>query len=62
MLEHQYLIPTANLEMADPECDLDYLPCVGRPQPVQTILSNSFGFGGINASVVLRKWTADAVS
>lgn len=62
MLEQQFLIPTANLETADPECDLDYLPCVGRSQPVQTILSNSFGFGGINASVILRKWEPDEAS
>ncbi|MHB9108974.1 MAG: beta-ketoacyl-ACP synthase II [Armatimonadota bacterium] len=56
MLERQYLVPTVNLETPDPECDLDFLPQVGRSHPVRTILSNSFGFGGINACVVLRKW------
>jgi len=62
MLERQYLIPTINLETADPECDLNYLPCTGRPHPIHTILSNSFGFGGINASILLRKWAPDAVA
>lgn len=61
MLERQYLVPTVNLDTADPECDLDYIPRIGRAHPVATILSNSFGFGGINASVVLRKWEPDAV-
>lgn len=56
MLERQYLVPTVNLETPDPECDLDFMPRVGRPHPVRTILSNSFGFGGINACLVLRKW------
>ncbi|HEX2949039.1 MAG TPA: beta-ketoacyl-ACP synthase II [Armatimonadota bacterium] len=60
MLEQQYLIPTVNLEAPDPECDLDYIPRVGRQHPLRTILSNSFGFGGINASIVLRKWDPDA--
>ena len=46
MLERQYLVPTVNPEMPDPECDLDFLSRVGRPHPVRTILSNSFGFGG----------------
>jgi len=56
MLERQFLVPTVNLETPDPECDLDYLPRVGRRYPVRTVLSNSFGFGGINACIVLRKW------
>lgn len=56
MLDRQYLVPTVNLETPDPECDLDYLPRIGRRHPVRTILSNSFGFGGINSCVVFRKW------
>jgi 3-oxoacyl-[acyl-carrier-protein] synthase II len=59
-LERQFLPPTVNLETPDPECDLDYIPRVGRAQPVRTVLSNSFGFGGINASLVFRKWDDDA--
>jgi 3-oxoacyl-[acyl-carrier-protein] synthase II len=45
---------TANLENPDPECDLDYVTDGPRRQPVRAVLSNSFGFGGINASLVFR--------
>jgi 3-oxoacyl-[acyl-carrier-protein] synthase II len=54
-LEHDYLPPTLNLTQADPECDLDYIPNEGRKTRVNCILSNSFGFGGINASIVLAR-------
>lgn len=54
-MKHEYLPPTINLEHPDPECDLDYLPSSGRNLRVNTILSNSFGFGGINASLVLGR-------
>jgi 3-oxoacyl-[acyl-carrier-protein] synthase II len=54
-LQHHYLPPTINLHNPDPECDLDYIPNVGRHEQVDTILSNSFGFGGINASIVLAR-------
>jgi 3-oxoacyl-[acyl-carrier-protein] synthase II len=46
---------TANLEHPDPECDLDYVPRASRAQPVHTVLSNSYGFGGNNTSIVLRR-------
>lgn len=46
--------PTVNLEEPDTGCDLDYVPTRGRSQRVSHVLSNSFGFGGINASLVLR--------
>jgi 3-oxoacyl-[acyl-carrier-protein] synthase II len=49
---------TANLKHPDPECDLDYVPGAGRRATVRTVLSNSFGFGGSNACLVLR--TADS--
>ena len=49
---HAYLPPTINLEEPDPECDLDYIPGCGRELAVDYILSNSFGFGGINATLV----------
>src|SRR5258705_13475465 len=45
---------TANLDHPDPECDLDYVPRVGRAGPVRTLISNSFGFGGTNPSLVLK--------
>ena len=54
-LRHEYLPPTLNLQNPDPECDLDYIPNVGRQARVDALLSNSFGFGGINASIVLGR-------
>jgi 3-oxoacyl-[acyl-carrier-protein] synthase II len=47
------LPPTLNLHEPDPECDLDCVPRVARAQPTSRVLSNSFGFGGVNASLVL---------
>jgi 3-oxoacyl-[acyl-carrier-protein] synthase II len=55
-LSHDYLPPTVNYEIPDPECDLDYLPNVGRVAHVRYLLSNSFGFGGINACLVLGRF------
>ncbi len=52
-MRHSYLPPTLNLDAADPQCDLDYIPGTGREAAVRHVLSNSFGFGGINASLVL---------
>jgi len=49
-----YLPATANLDHPDPECDLDYVPRIGRTGPVRTLISNSFGFGGTNACLVLQ--------
>jgi 3-oxoacyl-[acyl-carrier-protein] synthase II len=49
---HAYLPPTVNLEDPDAACDLDYIPGTGREVAVEYILSNSFGFGGINATLV----------
>lgn len=54
-LHHDYVPPTVNLRHPDPECDLDYVPGVGRSASLGAVLSNSFGFGGINACVVLKK-------
>jgi 3-oxoacyl-(acyl-carrier-protein) synthase len=51
------LPPTINLEVPDPECDLDYVPNQARPADVEVAMNNSFGFGGHNACIVLRKFT-----
>ncbi len=49
------LPPTINQEVPDPECDLDYIPNVARRAEVRTVLSNSFGFGGVNACLVFTR-------
>ncbi len=54
-IERRWLPPTLNLERADPACDLDCLPGNGRDASPAVVVSNSFGFGGINASLVLRR-------
>jgi 3-oxoacyl-[acyl-carrier-protein] synthase II len=50
------LPPTINYEAADPECDLDYIPNEARDADVKIGCSNSFGFGGHNATIILRRW------
>ena len=54
-LHEQWLPPTVNLTTPDPACDLDYIRGDGRATRVDAVLSNSFGFGGINACLVLRR-------
>ncbi|MCO7125362.1 beta-ketoacyl-ACP synthase II [Sporolactobacillus shoreicorticis] len=57
-LQEEIIPPTINLETADSECDLDYTANVARKQHLNIGLSNSFGFGGHNAVLVIKKYTA----
>ena len=52
-VQHSLVPPTINLDNPDPDCDLDYTPNEPRERPLRVAMSNSFGFGGHNASVVV---------
>jgi 3-oxoacyl-[acyl-carrier-protein] synthase II len=56
VLKHDILPPTINLDNPDEECDLDYIPKVARKAAVTYAMTNSFGFGGTNASLILKKF------
>jgi 3-oxoacyl-[acyl-carrier-protein] synthase II len=55
-IKHQIAPPTVNLENQDPECDLDYVPNTARDMKIEYALSNSFGFGGTNGTLVFRRY------
>jgi len=55
-LEEGIVPPTINYENPDPECDLDYVPNAARELTIRTAMSNSFGFGGHNATIILQRW------
>jgi len=55
-LKDQIMPPTINYENPDPECDLDYVPNTARPTEIRFALSNSFGFGGTNGTLLLKKF------
>ncbi len=55
-IKNQFIPPTVNYEFPDPECDLDYVPNIGRKTIVKTVLKNSYGFGGKNSAIVIRKF------
>ena len=54
-LRDQVAPPTINLHEPDDECDLDYVPNTAREMPINVALSNSFGFGGTNGTVVFKR-------
>lgn len=54
-MRHGVITPTINYETPDPECDLDYCPNVPRKKELKTVLSNSFGFGGQNVCLIMRR-------
>ncbi|MGZ4959898.1 MAG: beta-ketoacyl-ACP synthase II [Methylomonas sp.] len=55
-IKHQIAPPTINLENQDPECDLDYVPNTAREMKIDVAISNSFGFGGTNGTLVLKRY------
>ena len=57
-LQEGIIPPTINLDNPDPECDLDYVPNVARQKKINTAMSNTFGFGGVNAVLVFKKYLA----
>ena len=55
-LQEGIIPPTINLDNPDAECDLDYVPNVARQKEINTAMSNTFGFGGVNAVLVFKKY------
>jgi 3-oxoacyl-[acyl-carrier-protein] synthase II len=53
-IKHGIIPPTINYDEPDPECDLDYVPNVARKKDVRIVMSNSFGFGGTNATLIFK--------
>jgi len=58
-MQDSFIPPTIGLENPDPECDLDYVPKEGRNRDLEYTLSNSFGFGGHNVSILLKNWQSN---
>ena len=58
-IENDYIPPTINYQVPDPECDLDITPNVGKERTVDYALSNSLGFGGHNATLLFKKYKGE---
>lgn len=58
-IEHQTVHPTINYEFPDPDCDLDYVPNRARAMKIDVALNNSFGFGGTNATLVVKRYVGE---
>ena len=56
-IKHGVIPPTTNYETPDPKCDMDYIPNTPREAKVEVVMSNSFGFGGTNATLIFREFT-----
>jgi 3-oxoacyl-[acyl-carrier-protein] synthase II len=61
-IKNKFIPPTINYKDKDPECDLDYVPNEGRIASLNTVLSNSFGFGKCNACIVFSGYNGDKTS
>ena len=57
-MQNSYIPPTINLDNPDPECDLNYVPNEGRHAEINIAISNAFGFGGHNTTLVIKKYMA----
>jgi len=55
-IKNQIAPPTINLDNQDPECDLDFVPNIARNMKIDVAMSNSFGFGGTNGSLVFKRY------
>ena len=55
-IKNSLIPPTINYDEPDPECDLDYVPNVARKKDVRIVMSNSFGFGGTNATLIFKSF------
>jgi 3-oxoacyl-[acyl-carrier-protein] synthase II len=55
-IQHGVIPPTINYETPDPDCDLDYVPNTARESKVKIVMSNSFGFGGTNATLIFKEF------